>query len=169
MKEKLIQDVYANISELRDRIANTQKFKIGVKYFDNEKNLIIDKVDISKFLEILEDLRSENLWSLIAENCENYVSGHQTSLKEFANEIEKLLIEIDKIPILMQDVNIPKKNLKQVEKEKKETQIEAIKEVSPVTGETLEITEPETPEEEFDNEEEKKESDPEEELSEIFE
>lgn len=119
MKEKLVQEVFANISELKERIAKSQMFEITANYFDEEGNIKTERMDILKFLNVVGKQKEMGLWSLTSKNYENYVVAHQGSLSSLQNEMEKLLIEIDKIPLLIINKQEKKKVSDKGKKKKK--------------------------------------------------
>jgi Skp family chaperone for outer membrane proteins len=97
MDEKILDEVMQNLDVLKDRIVGSQDFEISVKYFNNDNELIVEKASRIKFTEIIENLKSEELWTLVAQNLENYFSAHQRSLIDMKDDMEKLLIEMDKL------------------------------------------------------------------------
>ena len=97
MDAKILDEVMQNLDVLKDRIVGSQDFEISVKYFNKDNELIVEKVSRIRFTEIIESLKSEELWTFVAQNLENYFSAHQRSLIDMKDDMEKLLIEMDKL------------------------------------------------------------------------
>lgn len=97
MDQKILDEVMQNLDVLKDRIVGSQDFEISVKYFNKDNELIVEKVSRIRFTEIIENLKSEELWTFVAQNLENYFSAHQRSLIDMKDDMEKLLIEMDKL------------------------------------------------------------------------
>jgi hypothetical protein len=86
MEEKILEEIMENITILRDRIVGSQEFKISASYFNKEDELILEKVDKIRFVEILNEQKREELWTLVSENLENYFSAHQRSITDMKDD-----------------------------------------------------------------------------------
>lgn len=114
MKEE-IKDIKQNIIELRNRIIRSQDFKVSVKEFKQEEAKQETRlVDRPEFAKIWMATAENKLWMLHFDLGSAYIITHSNSLIELENNIEKLMIEIDKLDIMQKQK--PKEEPKPKEK-----------------------------------------------------
>jgi hypothetical protein len=109
MKE--LNDIHENIEELRDRIKSTLEFPVAVKYFNRDEELISKQVNQEEFLRIIDVQKEESLWSMISENEANFIQAIFLGRTDLEHNLEKLLIEIDKIPLILKTKSFEEKPL----------------------------------------------------------
>ena len=113
-------DIKQNIMELANRLRLMQDFNVNIAYFDETGSFKLEAVGQLKFMEIWNDTVEKRLYKLNEENGRAYIKAHQSTIKEFSNIIEKLLLEISKLEIL--------KERKQVSMEQAITKVKKLSE-----------------------------------------
>lgn len=96
-----INDIRENIEELRDRIVDAFEFDVSVRYFNKDEDEVVKFVRQSDFVKIINEQKEEGLHSLTSENQGNFIQALFFTKTDIENNLEKLLIEIDKIPLVL--------------------------------------------------------------------
>ncbi len=104
MENESLEDIEHNIIQLRNGIKDTQDFEIFIpSYFNDEEEKIQETWEsIDNFTRIWNITSRNEWWQQSFELGNAFIKAYFNSMQDFENNLEKLMLEIGKLKILIE-------------------------------------------------------------------